>query len=311
MTSILSLMKKRTYAIIGTGAVGGYYGALLQRAGFETHFLLHSDYEYVKTHGLRIDDANGDFTLPKVNAYASSADMPKCDVVIIALKTTTNPLLKEILPPIVDENTTVVALQNGLGSEQTIAECVKPRAILGGLSFVCCNKVGPGHIHHLDYGLISLGEYSPRGATGITSQLKDVAEDLTAAGIPIRMEDDLMLARWKKLMWNIPYNGLCALLNVTTDVLMADVEMRALVTDLMREVQAGAASCAGEISDEFLQQMIDNTDKMEPYLPSMMLDRRSGRPMELEAIYKNPLETARVPMPRTEMLYRQLRTLNH
>jgi len=123
-------------------------------------------------------------------------------------------------------------------------------------------------------------------------------------------EENLMLARWKKLMWNIPYNGLCALLNVTTDVLMADPEMRALVKDLMKEVQAGSASCAGKIPDEFLQQMIDHTDKMEPYLPSMMLDRRNGRPMELEAIYKNPLEAAGVPMPRTEMLYRQLRILN-
>lgn len=304
-------MNKRTYAIIGTGAVGGYYGALLQRAGFDTHFLLRSDYEYVKQRGLRIDDVNGDFTLPRVNAYASPADMPKCDVVIIALKTTANDLLQKLLPPVVGENTIVVALQNGIGSEQTIAGCVRPRAILGGLSFVCCNKIGPGHIHHLDYGLISLGEYGPEGAAGLTPALKEVAEDLTSAGIPVRMEEDLMLARWKKLMWNIPYNGLCALLNVTTDVLMADPEMRQLVTDLMKEVQAGAKACAGEIPNEFLQKMIDDTDKMEPYLPSMMLDRRHERTMELEAIYSNPLTAAGIPLPRIEMLYRELRVLNH
>lgn len=303
-------MKKRTYAIIGTGAIGGYYGSLLQRAGFETHFLLRSDYAYVQQHGLRIDDVDGDFALPKVNAYASAAKMPKCDVVIIALKTTANHQLKEILPSIADENTVVVALQNGIGSEQTIAECVNPRAILGGLSFVCSHKIGPGQIQHLDYGLISLGAYSPLGAAGITDPLQKVADDLVSAGIPIQLEPDLMLARWKKLMWNIPYNGLCALLNVTTEVLMANSESRALLIDLMKEVQLAARSCAGEISDDFLQQMLHNTDQMKPYSPSMMLDRREGRPMELAAIYKNPLDAACTPMPRTEMLYRQLRIIN-
>lgn len=303
-------MKKRTYAIIGTGAIGGYYGSLLQRAGFETHFLLRSDYAYVKEHGLRIDDINGDFTLPEVNAYDATTTMPKCDVIIVALKTTANHRLQDMLPPIVGPDTIVIALQNGLGPEQTIATCVQPRAILGGLSFVCSNKIGPGHIHHLDYGLITLGAYAPDGAAGITPALSAVSDDLTAAGIPIRLDENLMQARWKKLMWNIPYNGLCALLNVTTDILMKDPEMRLLLADLMREVQAGAAACGVEISDDFLQKMIIDTDRMKPYLPSMLLDRRHNRPMELESIYKNPITTAGIPMPRIEMLYRQLQIIN-
>jgi 2-dehydropantoate 2-reductase len=301
---MLCRMKKRTYAIIGTGAVGGYYGSLLQRAGFDVHFLLHSDYDHVKKHGLKIDDVNGDFTLPTVNAYDSTESMPKCDVVIIAIKTTANHLLSELLSPIVDQNTIVVALQNGLGSEQTIAACVQPRAILGGLSFVCSNKIGPGHIHHLDYGLITLGQFSG------PDLLTEIGADLESAGIPIHLEPDLILARWKKLMWNIPYNGLCALHDATTAELMADATMRDLIVELMKEVQAGAASCAGEISDAFRQQMIDNTLAMKPYLPSMMLDRRNGRPMELDAIYRIPLETARVPMPRTEQLHQQLCAVN-
>ena len=86
----------RTYAILGTGALGGYYGACLQRAGLDVHFLLRSDYEHVKEHGLIVESPDGDFTLPHVNAYQDVAKMPACDVVVVALKTTQNHLLPEI-----------------------------------------------------------------------------------------------------------------------------------------------------------------------------------------------------------------------
>ena len=87
----------RSYAIIGTGALGGFYGARLQRAGCELHFLLHSDYEHVRQHGLVCESKDGDFTLPKVNAYSDVRDMPKCDVVCVCLKTTQNHLLPQLL----------------------------------------------------------------------------------------------------------------------------------------------------------------------------------------------------------------------
>ena len=81
-------MANRSYAILGTGALGGYYGACLQRVGLELHFLLHSDYEHVCQHGLVIESPDGDFTLPQVNACGDVAKMPRCDVVVVALKTT-------------------------------------------------------------------------------------------------------------------------------------------------------------------------------------------------------------------------------
>ena len=87
------------YAIVGTGAIGGFYGARLSRVGKEVHFLLHSDYEYVAEHGLRVDSCDGDFLLDHVNAYASTESMPKVDVVIVALKTTRNHLLTTLLTP--------------------------------------------------------------------------------------------------------------------------------------------------------------------------------------------------------------------
>jgi len=149
----------KSFAIIGTGAVGGYYGGLLQKAGLDVHFLLHSDFEFVKRNGLTVESVNGDFRLPQVNAYNDPKQMPRCDVVIVSLKTTANAILKDVLPYVVKENGIVLTLQNGLGSDEEIASIVGAERVIGGLSFLCSNKVGPGHIRHVDYGLITLGEY--------------------------------------------------------------------------------------------------------------------------------------------------------
>ncbi|MGB0560331.1 MAG: 2-dehydropantoate 2-reductase N-terminal domain-containing protein, partial [Spirulinaceae cyanobacterium] len=111
-------MGQRQYAVIGTGAIGGYYGACLQRAGFGVHFLLRSDYAWVRQRGLQIESVYGDFQLPEVKAYADPAAIPPCDGVIIALKSTQNAQLAKILAAVVKApETTLILLQNGLGAE--------------------------------------------------------------------------------------------------------------------------------------------------------------------------------------------------
>jgi 2-dehydropantoate 2-reductase len=303
------------FSIVGTGAVGGYYGALLQRAGFDVHFLLHSDYDHVRHNGLTIESTHGDFRLPEVNAYNNPAAMPRCDTVIVALKTTANRALPSILPHLVKDDGIVLSLQNGLGSEEEIAAITGNERVMGGLCFLCSNKIGPGHIRHLDYGLITLGEYRSDGeAAGISPRLEALGANLQKAGIPIRLEEDLAHARWKKLVWNIPFNGLAVVQNVTTERLVQDGQTRALVETLMHEVADAAAACARPIEEAFIRKMIDDTEKMEPYAPSMKLDYDRGNPMELESIYGNPIRAARargIAMPETEKLYRQLLELDN
>ena len=87
------------------GAIGGFYGAKLARAGREVHFLSHSDYEYVLSHGLHITSCDGDFSLPHINAYGSPDEMPVADVVIVGLKTTNEHLLRTLLPPLLHPGT--------------------------------------------------------------------------------------------------------------------------------------------------------------------------------------------------------------
>ena len=148
---------KRSYAMLGTGALGGYYGGCLQKAGLDVHFLLRSDYNHVSQSGLVIESTDGDFTLSQVNAYQDVKDMPRCDVVAIALKTTQNYLLPDLLLPVLKDDGVVLVLQNGLGVEDAVAEIVSSHRVIGGMCFVCANKVAPGHIRHLDYKAISLG----------------------------------------------------------------------------------------------------------------------------------------------------------
>lgn len=320
-----ALPTSRTYAVLGTGALGGFYGARLQQAGCDVHFLLRSDYEQVRQHGLVVESIDGDFRLPQVKAYRSVAEMPACDVVIVALKTTQNNFLPDLLPPLVKPGGVVLVLQNGLGIETDVAEIVGADRVMGGLCFLCSNKIAPGWIRHIDYKQITLGDYAAGyQPCGITKRMQQIAQDFKQAGIPSEFSPDLFLARWKKLMWNIPFNGLSVVLNATTDQMMADDHTRLLAMLLMQEVRAGALACTQAASDsevsadrtipaDFIQTMLDYTLQMKPYRTSMKLDYDEHRPLEVEAIFGNPLRLAQqagAELPRIQMLYQQLKFLD-
>jgi 2-dehydropantoate 2-reductase len=309
------LSSPRRYAILGTGAVGGYYGACLQRSGCDVHFLARSDYAHIRDQGLIVETPDGDFDLPSVHVYDSVASMPPCDVIIVALKTTQNHALDTLLPPLLGACSTVVLLQNGLNAEDQIAELIgAPHRVMGGLCFLCSNKVGPGHIRHLDYKAIALGEYAPGYVPqGITDTLEAIAQDFETAGIPITRSEDLLLARWQKLLWNIPFNGLSVVLNATTDQMIFHPEARQLAEDLINEVRAIAAAYGRTINDDYVAKMLANTEAMKPYRTSMKLDFEYRRPMEVDAIFGNPLRAAEakgIAAPKVDMLYQQLTFLN-
>ncbi len=298
-----------SYAVLGVGALGGLYGGLLANAGHEVHFLLHSDFDHVRQHGLKVDSPLGSFHLQKVNAYCDAASMPKVDVAIVAWKSTANAALADSLPKVVGETSCVLVLQNGWDVERDAAELVGAERVLGGCCFLCSNKIGPGHIHHLDYGRITFGEYAPLLSGSITKRMQKIAADFTSAGIDIVPTEDLRQTRWAKLMWNIPFNGLSVVLNALTDRIMALPETASLAEALMREVQSIAAACGSAIPDSMITKLLDDTRKMVPYASSMLLDYQNRRPMEIEAIFGNPLraaQAAKVSVPRIEMLYQQL-----
>ena len=289
-----------TYSVIGMGAIGGYYGGRLANAGLEVNFLSHSDYAYVVEHGLRVDSCDGDFYLPHINAYHTPADMPKTDVVVVGLKTVNNHLLPELLSPIIKEDTVVVLIQNGIGLEADLQAVFPKLHIVAGLAFICSSKTKPGHVNHQCYGFINLGNYScPQ------ERFDQLLGDFRQAGIQAA-EVPYEEARWKKAVWNMPFNGMTVALDTSTDKLLANPATRQLIYDQMMEV-IGAANALGidTITSDFADQMIQMTDEMVPYSPSMKLDYDFHRPMEIYYLYSRPIEEARkvgFDMPKLAML---------
>lgn len=289
-----------TYSIIGTGAIGGYYGGRLMKAGRQVRFLLHSDYAYVKEHGLQIDSCDGSFHLDDVDAYDNTQNMPESDVVVVCMKSTNNHLLKQLLTPIVRENTIVVMIQNGIGIEEDLQKQFPSLNIVAGLAFICSGKVGPGHVSHQCYGSINLGNFSCPDEL-----FKTLLSDMQQAGIEAA-EVPYAEARWKKAVWNMPFNGMTVALNTSTDKLLKHPATRQLIYDQMMEV-IGAAQALGVtgIDSSFADKMMVTTDAMVPYSPSMKLDFDFHRPMEIEYLYLRPIrEAAKVGynMPKLSML---------
>ncbi len=297
------------YGIIGTGAIGGYYGGKLANAGNEVHFLLHKDYEYVKANGLQVDSCDGDFHLDNVNAYNNTSDMPQCDVVMVSLKSVNNHLLKTMLPPLLHKRTLVVLIQNGIGLEADLQKDFPDLYIAAGLAFICSAKTEPGRVNHQCYGSINIGNYSCKDS-GVTDT---VIADLKAAGVAVK-EVEYEEARWKKALWNMPFNGMTVALNTQTDLLLKNESSALLIRQLMMEV-IGAARHLGikRLDSTFADLMIKMTQDMTPYSPSMKLDYEYHRPMEIYYLYTRPIEEAQkagYSMPKMEMLEAELKFLS-
>ncbi|MFN3190258.1 MAG: putative 2-dehydropantoate 2-reductase [Aureliella sp.] len=303
----------KSFAIIGTGALGGLYGGLLARSGNEVHFLLRSDFEAIQENGLEIQSPICDFRLEHPNIYRQSSQMPKVDVAVVAWKTTSNDHLEEVLHNVCHDESIVLVLQNGLDSEAAAAAVVGTDRVLGGCCFLCSNKIAPGVIHHLDYGRITFGEYAAAKAGPPSERMQELMTIFQRSQIDLVGVENLRIARWKKLAWNIPFNGLNVVLDANTDKIMSDKDTRQLAEDLMWEVREAASADGATFEEEHIPKLLAATEKMVPYASSMYLDYQAGRPLEVDAIVGEPLRTARengYEPKKMAMLYQQLRFLD-
>jgi 2-dehydropantoate 2-reductase len=290
--------------------VGSFYGAKLARAGQEVHFLLRSDYDAVRRNGVLVRSPQGDFRV-RPKCARVPGDIGIADLILIALKTTANDHFASLLPPLVGPASVVMTLQNGLGNEEQLARLFAPEQIMGGLCFVCLNRIEPGVVHHLDHGQVVLGEFErwPEPRT------HDVATLFRNAGIPCAVSANLAQAHWEKLTWNVPFNGLGVAsclgidrwtapklrmpstratgLCLTTDKLLVDPNWTKLVRELMLEILAAARALGFELPDSLAEEQIERTRTMGAYKPSTLIDYERRQPLELEALFREPLRQAR------------------
>jgi len=297
----------RTVAIVGAGAIGCYYGGRLALSGCDVRFLLRGDLDAVRARGLELRERDGTRRLAPVAAFGRAEEIGPVDLVVITLKTTANAALPALLPPLLGPRTAVLTLQNGLGNEEQVAAVVGAERVLGGLCYIGVTREAPGVIagYHTP-GKLALGEFGrPAG-----ERAQAAAELFAAAGVQTRTVAALAEARWQKLIWNVPFNGLAiARGGLTTDRLLADAAIAAEVRPLMDEVAGAARHFGHAVPEEFIRSQLDVTPTMGAYAPSSLVDFLAGREVELDAIWGEPLRRAQAagwPMPRLAALHAEL-----
>jgi 2-dehydropantoate 2-reductase len=252
---------------------------------------LRSDFSSVSRDGWTFKSIHGDFALPpdNLNLYQDPRHMPPADLVLVTLKTTANQHFDELIRPIVHDRSILLTMQNGLGNEQQLADLFGPDNVLGAMAFVCINRLPGGVIHHMSHGLIRIGEFA---TTSVTPRLLHLEQMFKQSLVHCEAIADLDKGRWEKLVWNIPFNGLGALLDLDTRALLATAEGRGLVIDLMEEVVTTASAAGHELSAGIIQMNIERTLAMGPYRSSMQIDHKAGRQLEIESIIGRPLRSA-------------------
>jgi 2-dehydropantoate 2-reductase len=269
---------------------------------------MRSDARHVREHGLTLREKDGTRRLERVTVCERPEEVGPVDLVVVTLKTTANDALATLLPPLIGAGTTVLTLQNGLGSEDIVAGIVGAGRVLGGLCYIGVTRERPGEIvgYHTP-GRMTLGEYQ-RPAS---ERVRAAAAMFEQLGVQTRVVDNLEEARWQKLIWNVPFNGLAiAGGGISTDVILSRPELAAQVRPLMDEIATAARHFGFQVPESFIQAQIDVTPGMGAYRPSSLVDYLAGRDVEVEPIWGEPLRRAQaagLSMPRLEALYRELK----
>lgn len=282
----------RSIAVVGSGSIGLYYGGKLAANGHDVRFLLRSGYEEAKRDGIRIfSPAGGDVHLPRPEVFRSPEEIGPVDLVIVAVKATANGDLPALLPPLLHADTALLTLQNGLGGDEFLAGHFGTGRVMGGLCFVCLTRRTAASVDHVGRGTISIGEFG----RAPLPRTRGIVETFAATGIHARLVDDLANERWRKLAWNIPFNGLAvAAGGKTTDQILADPALHAECRALMDEVIATANALGHPIEKEYADFHIERTYPMGPYKPSTLVDWLAGQELEIEPIWGEPLRKAHV-----------------
>ena len=276
----------RTVAIVGTGAVGGWYAGLLALAGHRVRCLARRDAEVLAREGLTLRSADGERRVRLDAVSRDPADLGTSEVVVVAGKATANRELPALAARLAAPGATLVTLQNGMGNAEALAAVADAGRVVAGLCFVCINRTAPGLVENSLPGHVRLA--AAEGPAG--PRVRDVASLLSGAGVDARAEDSLESVLWRKLCWNIPFNGLSiAAGGLTTDRILADAALRDRALRLMLEVRAAAEARGVPFGMDHVGRQFAVTEGMGPYRTSSLIDYAEGREVEVDPIWRIPL----------------------
>ncbi|MEO5370823.1 MAG: 2-dehydropantoate 2-reductase [Magnetococcus sp. DMHC-1] len=298
--------------VVGSGAVGGYYGGHLARAGLEVSAVCRSDFATVHAQGIRIETPQGGFHFTPASVLRQAADYDGYpDYILVTLKVLPEIVIADLIRPVVGPKTVILLIQNGVDIESAVAAAFPDQEILSGLAFICVSRMAPGVLRHTCYGRLAIGRY-PRGES---LAARNLAEWFGKAGVPCLVSESIVTDRWRKLVWNAPFNPISVLGGgLTTREIMNSPELTSLARAVMEEVLVTAHAAGHPLPSEVVEKNLAETRTMQPYKTSMLLDHEARRPMEIEAILGNTVRIARalgVAIPRIETLYALLSEIQH
>jgi 2-dehydropantoate 2-reductase len=323
--------QRQRIAVVGTGAVGGYYGARLWEAGHDVVFYMRSDYEAATQKGLTIQSILGDIYIPPecLQAHKSIESMKNSkkhfDWVIVALKSFSLDIVPELIHPLLDDSTRVLVIMNGMVEEdlleffqnqtgQSILECCQ--SVYGGMAFICSNRIAPASVSHTYYGQLTAGVACSRTSLGTDESALHQLFQKTV--VEVAYTESLLWGRWLKMIWNLPFNGISvAMGGITVDQIVQDPGLRKLAYQIMDETIAIANADLEfhsvhhipKFGDAEKHKMMNFSDEMGSYQTSTMLDLVNRRPMEVRYLFREPLNRAHalsIPAPYLETIVTQI-----
>jgi len=300
-------------AVIGSGAVGGYYGARLVEGGHDVKFFMRNEhYTHCAAHGLNITSVDGDIYIPstELQVYNNVKSIGQVDWVILAIKSSSSlDSVPALVEPLLTKDTRILAIMNGL-IDDDLVDLMKPlphAAIYGGMAFICSNRLSPGRIDHSFYGSLNGGLASPivQGHMAVNEDhLKDLEDLWAVSKVEFTTIPCLTHGRWQKNCWNLPFSGLSvAMGGISVDKIVSDPGLRQLADRIMDEtimIANADLSSRGYSDDSRLiigdaekKKMWYLSDNMGEYKPSTMLDLLARKPMEVKYLFRKPLERAK------------------
>ncbi len=270
-------------AVVGCGAMGSVYAALLGAAGHEVWAIDNwkEHVEAMKAHGLRLEGASGDRTV-RVNATTQAADAGPCDLAILSTKAMHVETAAQSMQPLLHKDTVVLSIQNGLGGPDTAARVLgRERVLVGVVGGFGASMKAPGHAHHNGWELVRLGEL----AGPVSPRLEAVAEVWRSGGFRVKCFDDIDQLVWEKLICNVCFSGTCAVTERTIVEVMDDPDTWQVASGCAAEAYQVARARNIKLDfDDPAAYVRAFGMKIPNARPSMLLDHLAGRMSEIEAI---------------------------
>ncbi|MES1955896.1 2-dehydropantoate 2-reductase [Salinisphaera hydrothermalis EPR70] len=294
--------------IVGAGAIGAFYGAILQRAGARVEVVLRSDAAVVRERGFCIDSPLGDLSYRPAAVYGpEDTPVPGADFVICCVKVLPDIDRAALIAPWLGPQSAIALIENGLDIEPAVAQALPDHPLISALAFIAVSRRGPGEIEHRAYGRLTLGAWPQ----GVSEEARQLAQWFEAGGVDAKCRESIVRERWAKSLWNTPFNPISVLADGTDTVTLLETPGgEALARAAMAEVMAVAAADGYPLPDDAIDRNIEATRRMPAYRNSMALDYRAGRALEIDAILGNVVTKAErlgVAVPRLHTLQTLIR----